>query len=246
MQFYTLVILAEDFKPSSLRKLTIELERLINPYQEGNVPEGLMDICDCVQTKAYHKAKKRITELCDNSRIAFLNEFDLTDYEIQVNNDMKSIYMEDQLEILQKGFGAIMSGMNVLAAGLAQKYIPSEKPNADCGMCNGKGKRPAFFNPKEKFDSFILASEGVRALYRVYSRDKDGVFSEESARKWLERNMSKISGFKDDYGWKAIITPDGEWHDQDDYEENNNFKDHVKKLFDQHMDCYALACNMHR
>jgi hypothetical protein len=95
-----------------------------------------------------------------------------------------------------------------------------DSPASDCDSCGGTGKAKSTYNPKSKWDWWVIGGRYDGLVKGERRDDGDGGFNFGEAHHQPRFNVAPASeviakiGTDDEVGFFALVTPDGEWHER--------------------------------
>lgn len=126
-----------------------------------------------------------------------------------------------------------------------------------CEECGGTGVETVTYNPQSKWDWFRIGGRWDGVVCRLEEiDDKMGGFNFGDEFRTVERNAQAVSELAEDFTCRAVVTPDGEWHEQstmgwfglssDDSDENRNrWLGQMRMLLAANRECIAVGCDLH-
>ena len=137
-----------------------------------------------------------------------------------------------------------------------------DMPNPSCEGCGGSGERVTTRNPKSKWDWWVIGGAHWDGWiygperYEQCREKRHDEFNVSNQHESLEDNCRPVKEIPIDFYYVpfAIITPDGEWHQQgqmgwwaivSDSKTGNDWHEAVKKLLAQYSDHLAVTVDCH-
>lgn len=139
---------------------------------------------------------------------------------------------------------------------IGKRYPDTERtrPDPQCVSCQGTGVYESTYNPKSKWDWYSI---GGRWDGQIQCRDGGGVEGRPFNNTRLVKELLYTAVYNGDPRvWCpfAVLTPDGEWHERGqmgrfglvaDDKGKDPWKEEVKKIYEAHRDCLAVAVDVH-
>ena len=115
-------------------------------------------------------------------------------------------------------------------------------PERDCRFCSGRGKRKTTYNPDGKWDWWSLGGRWDRAIRGDFSRTNPYMISHAHD---LDGNASSPKFLVDnDIVPAAIVTPDGRWHEAEEWKEWE-WDNRAKSIFAENLATLAIGVDCH-
>ena len=97
---------------------------------------------------------------------------------------------------------------------VSKKHPMFEKPDPNCEECKGSGTYKSTYNPDSKWDWYSLGGRWNGVIKKQPRNDEKGFNFNDEFRQ-LPENMQPVTQIlKDEIVPSAILTPDGDWHEQ--------------------------------
>jgi len=131
------------------------------------------------------------------------------------------------------------------------------KAKQDCSECLGSGTRKTTYNPKSKWDWYVIGGRWNGVLTRNERNDTKGGFNFDDEFHTLSENMAMLSSLApltDKDVPHAILTPDGEWNEHGemgwwgimkDGVEKDTWKQQALTILNAHLDHFAIGVDYH-
>ena len=218
--FYTVVIVPDGTEPQSFHD---EVERLLAPYDENiEVPEYERD-CHCIGRVArkFGKAEAEKVKKIDTYRDEWNRKAK------EAGKDMMESFLD------QKGWEEFIADWTKIKEEKEKEHPDYGKPDPECDDCNGTGKYKTTYNPKSKWDWWVIGGRW------------DGT---------VPGNAIPVSELTDEIIPFAMVTPDGEWHQKGDMgwwgmtSNEMSEEDWVKEvngILKVYSKCIAIGCDLH-
>ena len=229
---------------------------LLAPYNENTSVAPYKRKCSCVNRAAViwanEEANKSVS--LENLRTNFAKVHaaaiarrdvlaELSEPSSEERNEYKKI--EKELQSSWRGpdfYGAFDARRNELL----QQHPSFEKPDPECETCSGSGQHETEYNPKSKWDWHTLGGRWNGMLSRFL---KTGAPKPDNAN---IVPLAHIDIENPDFGVFAVVTPDGEWHEQAEMlwfgmttNDNDAWEQDMPVLLKQHEDCIGLLVDCH-
>ena len=259
MSHFTVLVLVPALLaglPSSRDSAIDEANRLLAPYGENIEVALYTRKCSCVNRDATiwanEEANKSVS--LENLRTNFAKVHaaaiarrdvlaELSEPSSEERNEYKKI--EKELQSSWRGpdfYGAFDARRNELL----QQHPSFEKPDPECETCSGSGQHETEYNPKSKWDWHTLGGRWNGMLSRFL---KTGAPKPDNAN---IVPLAHIDIENPDFGVFAVVTPDGEWHEQAEMlwfgmttNDNDAWEQDMPVLLKQHEDCIGLLVDCH-
>jgi hypothetical protein len=129
------------------------------------------------------------------------------------------------------------------------EIAPTLLPKPGCDECHGAGVRTSTYNPKSKWDWWVVGG-------RWHGIVRHGVFREGGDQESLADNAAPVSDLKENIPEyiHAIVTPDGAWHEQGrmgwwgmvrDEKPEDAWRSEAAALLLDHRQALAVGCDLH-
>ena len=188
--FFTLIIMPKDSKKSEYKAI---ISDLMEPFDEGKEVEAYFKQCWCVGRKARDFAQNKVWEDLDQIRKDFHEKY-------------KGYENQDEIWKTQ-----IWSPRNKIYESLLATHPLKEAPDTECEECKGTGKYETTYNPKSKWDWYVIGGRYDGVVKNNYQSSENG-FNFGEQHHSLENNTASIQYILDNEILPfAILTPEGEW-----------------------------------
>jgi hypothetical protein len=239
-----------------------QIERLMAPYSEHIEADPYQRNCWCVGRKAQVRAQAAATQAVGS--IADLRER-FTKYERQelVKASPFDHSSEELLDEQQQVWQQKYMRPYKLAEQAALDADP-EKEAADpqCEECEGTGKETTTYNPKSKWDWYVIGGRWDGWIQGTERTSPDGGFNFGDEHHQLKLNsvlgdeyLAKLRKDGKTYMPYSLVTPDGEWHQRGEMGwwgissgdvPKDEWSEKVLKLVETHAkDVVAVAVDCH-
>jgi hypothetical protein len=254
--FCTVVLVKQDVEGY---KIGDEVERLLAPYDENIEVDEYETDCWCLGQGA-ERAVRKASEEKFGPLEEFRKEFNKRTREGQNFEKMD----DDALHAHRRETAALWreeTKERFEWEDKATKTHPRRNdPEPDCESCNGTGKHMTTYNPKSKWDWWVVGGrwDGYVQDREAERRDDTGfnfgdehhqIVNNEMPADKLAFQIEKTKDFGPPY---AIVTPDGEWHSRGEMggfgmssDEDDDWPARAVALLNQHHDCVAIGCDLH-
>jgi hypothetical protein len=262
MSHYLALVLIKDepAEPEQLlvqpARVTEHLDRLLAPYDENTEVAPYEETCSCVGREAQLAGREhadRVVGSFDDKRTEFratvvpqLGERlglapDQPPTDRQAN-EAWAAFIED-----------FRAAHEVAELAAARAHPMFERPAPNCDECSGGGTRLSTYNPKSKWDWWVIGGRWDGIV--VHGAPREGENSRESEEQ-LDHNAARVSELKEsilEYV-HAIITPDGAWHEQGrmgwwgmvmDEKPENVWRNEAATILLTHRGALAVGCDLH-
>ncbi len=241
MSHFNVICLVPGDTP--MNKVEGLISTMMAPYDEGlQVPEYLTP-CFCVGKRAQEEVAALVN-----------SEFDIG----PLREQFSALPEEERTESKWKALvQPRVDRWNELLAEHPQK----DKPDAQCKRCGGIGERLTTYSPNSKWDGWNIGGRWDGWIHgparEEQSQDGKGGFNfgEEHHRPGNNCRPVRDIPISDMYYLPfAVVTPDGQWHEQGkmgwwavvaNEMDVTVWHDTVKSLFAQHPDCLAVSVDCH-
>jgi mono/diheme cytochrome c family protein len=252
--FLTLVLVdVPGLRPEELRRrpriVREQLDRLLAPYDENTAVAPYEDRCPCVGLEAERAGRAHADQTVgtyDAQRRLFHAEVAPT----LLPEPGEAAVTQRQLEAAWQAFTAEFRAAYKTAEHASARAHPLfERPSPDCADCHGAGVRTTTYNPKSKWDWWVVGG-------RWHGIVRHGVFREGGDQESLSDNAAPVSELKENIPEyiHAVVTPDGAWHEQGwmgwwgmvrDEKPEDAWRREVAALLLEHRRALAVGCDLH-
>lgn len=262
--FYLVVLVPEHAKgrpaiPKDPTTWTGETEQHINSFiaeqmvrydEDKDVPEYDRG-CWCVGRAAAVAGR-------DAAEEALPAEQCRTQLKARLEKDHPSIYKKyaagpfsldaDEDELVKQIWAEFTAPRTETAEAVCAAHPLYQKPDPKCTDCSGAGTYRSTYNPEAKWDWYVIGGRWDGAIQEVCTHAAS-----------FPANVVPVSMVLESWEPKhaplAILTPDGEWHEQGAVGGFGEFRctphdlaqwrDAAKRIFEMHMDCLAVGVDCH-
>jgi len=217
--------------PPKDKNILKTVERLMKPYDEAIEVKEYDDKCWCIGKKAEHHA------------------FDIANKkkDIKVLRSEYDALPETQRPAWSEFISEWESDMNKAIG----KHPLRGKPDPRCDSCKGTGTMKSTYNPKSKWDGWRVGGRWDGEILGDSVQSSNG-FNFSGNHESLEHNMAKVKKIHKDFKAFAVVTPDGEWHQEAKMGwfgitsgENTNWEADYKKIMAKYGDHWAVSVDCH-
>lgn len=249
--FYTIAVLPEG---TSLDHIQETVEHLLEPYNERIEVPPYKERCYCVGRKAEDAAANKadaVVGTIDQIRNKFWEEHPrlnpLDDEELSEEQERQQDEdWKKALEPWRKAKQAFLVG-----------HPEFDKPNPECEECGGTGDRETTYNPKSKWDWWVIGGRWDGAIRNERNPETNANVpalgdTEES------NNLTTVAALlaQPDDKWIpfALVTPDGQFHDRghmgywamvSEEKPKEAWHEQVRELLKPHATCVAVGLDLH-
>lgn len=185
--FTVLVIMPKDFDADE-SDAEGDVARLMEPYDEDIEVDEYQRPCWCIGRAAR-----------DAAEVASLATFgDIDDMRKQLWDGAEEGIDDptERFEAFQKKWKAAIEPRVAFVENFIKNSPDRDKPVPDCETCNGTGSYASTYNPKSRWDWYEIGGRWDGKLH------PDG------------KNVFPLTELKPGWHVFAIVTPDGEWHQE--------------------------------
>jgi len=254
--FVTLVILPNKEKDNIDTKLT----ELFAPYDENMEVEEYLEECWCVGAKASNEVREAIEDQLGDLQIHrdWFARIRKTAYEkahAGVPEDKRTWFIEEiEQPIDAQWKKEVWQPRDELKNKLMAEHPEGKSPDAGCEECNGTGQRPTTYNPKSKWDWWVVGGRWDGSIQKN-QRSSDNGFNFGPQHRELGNNIAPTEFLLDNlFVPFAILTPDGEWHERGEMcwfavvaneKDGVCWEDTVFQIYGAYPNHFAVACDLH-
>jgi len=221
-----------------------EVELLLAPYDENiSVPEYEED-CFCVGRAARDEARKAA-----EAEIGTLESLGASFRD--AHGDKPSMWaFSDEAQLLwQKR----LAQFNAAEEKAFQQHPLRHAPDSSCEECRGTGKRTSTYNPRSRWDWWVVGGRWNGEIAGNPHDDGDGGFNYGDEFHRIENNQIPVPEvLARDMLPFAIVTPDGEWHEKGEMmwfgmvaNMREDWPQRARDLLERHLDCIAVGVDCH-
>jgi len=280
--FFTVVILPKDIPTShpevGVSPVKTEVEKLLAPFNEELEVPKWWEKCWCVGRDAFNEVQKQLDEefgTIDSVRTKFhldngkaydeieklqkeLNSMDkLGSVKIdKLNKKKKSDRIADLEDKLEEGWKQfILKPRLEREKELMQVHPNANKPKSNCSECGGTGECETTSNWRAKWDWWRIGGRWDGAIKDEDRESEDNGFNFNSQHENPEGNTASTDFlFEKQIIPFAIVTPDGEWHEEGemgwwgmvkDKKEKTNWKEEALQIYKSWEGHIAVGCDLH-
>jgi hypothetical protein len=222
MSHFTTIVIVPSKDEKDLKKV----EKLLRPYDENKTVPGYLRDCHCTGSQADKEVEIIVEDKLgkiDTVRKDFAIKYPNLPYKEQ-----EKIWKE-QVQIPRETLRKELMGKHPLA----------KTPDPDCTQCKGTGKYKSTYNPKSKWDWYVVGGRW------------DNYFgcNHPPVERLIELAKSKEP--KTPY---SIVTPDGEWHQEGDMGywgmtfneiEEDVWNKEILEIYEKYKDHIGVVCDLH-
>jgi hypothetical protein len=217
--------MCKDLVPQGSEEIGAVVWDLLEPFSEHLEVDPYEDVCECVTHGAFMKAAR----LADD-KFGPLPERRMVIRKTSTGEDVEYPYKERH-EFLYKRY---------------DELLPTSTADPECDECNRKGKRIVTYNPNGKWDWWVVGEGFSEGILTPAIKEPCGISlmnNEMVPVKCLDFDKLEMPF--------AVVTPDGQWHDEDqritkEGGEDVSWDAKVRTVLAQHEDCILVAVNFHR
>lgn len=268
------VLLNGKTKPAGVEKA---IEKALAPFDERTEVKPYKKQCHCVGSKAQLEVmtKAGTRNAIDRAR-AKLREDPANAEILRDGDDFANL---EKLGITRAQWKAANRELNRRWQALIDPHLAREKkmleahPLKDksdpgCEDCKGSGKVKSTYNPKSKWDWYVIGGRWagtIRGVEATLPDDENPFTTGDHAsaeRKTAQRNSvlanslpvsEMATPIDEDKIPFAILTPDGEWHERGRMgwfgmvsgDKEDNWTEEAREILSKHKACLAVAVDVH-
>jgi len=257
--FFTGIILPKSFSPSAkgnftkthLKNIREYVASVLGPYDENMDVPGYEVTCDCIESKASNlasDARDREFGSIDQIRKKFFND----------HPEWKdpASYGEGEGEKCDEAWQARIRPMIEFEEKEKALQLTKVKPDVECEYCRGTGKRVSTYNPKSKWDWWVIGGRWDGMIQGDYRESEDNGFNFGDDHHQLKYNISSVpSLLKHPNSIPfALVLPDGEWAEKGEMgwwgmvsneKKRTDWESQVVELLTKYADHYIVGCDLH-
>lgn len=232
-------------------------------YDENQeVPEYEED-CWCVNRAAKRDARTKADEVLaiDDARKIFKTRAaeELPEVHAKIEQDGHGFGLnDDQDHQHEQLWREILKPRKEAEQAFCKAHAMYQKPDSDCGDCNGTGRCTTTYNPESKWDWYRVGGRWDGEIQRNRRRSQNG-FNFGDQHTTLANNVMTVERLLQDWQPEnaplAILTPDGEWHErgtmgwfglfQCDPHAPDQWREAAKKILEMNRNCLAVGIDCH-
>jgi len=243
MSHFYLMVLVPPVPPSG--QIEAHVDMLLAPYNEQTeVPEYDTD-CWCVGQEASLAAMKAAEEAHPLDRVRELHHWWVKNQGLDNFSDEADRHWK------------MASKAHVLCQKKAEREHPMfGKPDPKCKECKGTGKHKSTYNPKSKWDWYVVGGRWDGVIQGEARKSNDNGFNFGDEHHQVGHNIRPVKTFPEPMPDKdipfAIVTPDGEWHEKGKMgwfanvsDEDDDWKSRARTILANHKSCVAVGVDCH-
>lgn len=253
--FYTVVLIPED-----TQNVEAELEELLAPYDENIQVDEYDRECYCINTVANRAGWSAAEEEFgpfENLRKAF---WDNVEAQIPEGLTGEALWEKRASIADDMNWDAHIKHFSEYAANIEENHELYQKQSPDCEECGGSGTCRSEYNPKSKWDWWVIGGRWNGAIQNNYRGDKDGGFNFGDDFHQLGENVlpaeELIKSILEDENQTpfALVTPEGEWCERGEMgwfgmahneKEPDDWRETVILLLEKYPNTIAVGCDLH-
>lgn len=132
------------------------------------------------------------------------------------------------------------------------KFHPlKSKTDPSCSECKGAGKYLTTSNPRGRWDWWVIGGrwDGIIRNLNTYATcekcNKNSSHGFSVDHRLIKNNMISVSKLLSDFSCHIIITPDGQWHEENDSWSKRYAKGWLTKILSKYKSYIAIGCDIH-
>jgi len=221
-------------------ELNEELERMMAPYDENmEVPEYKAK-CYCVGHLAETECDTEAYNIVGNELNTSIDQLRET-YQERLKQDNLHPMSEEARVIWESITNQFRNAVTATKRELLSKRDDVDSPDAECDNCHGTGEYLTIYNPKSKWDYFVIGGR-----YDGWIGDGKNTLASSEFLASIEAGLTGVPF--------ALVTPDCEWHERgrmgwwaivSDEKSKEKWRDEVIDLVKQHPNCIVVALDCH-
>lgn len=232
--FFTVVIVPKMAEKNKTIEQTAQ--ELLKPFYTGIEVEEYNKDCYCIGEIARHDAETKMQK------------------EMGTWDEARKRFKGSQ----KKWEKEVYEPRNKRVQELVRKHFMRGKPDPKCSECKGTGKFKSTFNPKSKWDWWVIGGRWDGTIVNDYKSSEEGFnFGEQHHQ--LDHNVVRIKELLDKKGNikvvpHAIITPRGKWIEKGSMgwwgissgtKKEDDWKTIVVEIYKKYKDNLGVGCDLH-
>lgn len=211
------------------------VDKVLAPFNENEQVDEYDTPCYCVgwnAKKDLNTAILRKFGTNDDIRRTFREEYPSLHPKSDVFDTLTTEQITELLEKQSSAWKQFYKKIDKFEEEFLNSHPKKNKANIDCKECKGTGVRRTTYNPKSKYDYYVVGGRW------------DGVCHPS------EKNFFKVKEATNQT--YAVVTPDGVWHERGKMggfciisDENEKWDDNYKKLVEPYGEHYAVLLDCH-
>lgn len=219
-----------------------QVDELLAPFSEHIEVDEYQRDCYCLGMQADRETYDLVT-----LQLGDINETRASFY---AREDIKQMQTSDDWDSIEKEWQIVIEPRITMHNKLLAEHPMYLKPSAACEGCQGVGSRASTYNPKSKWDWYII---GGRWDQYFKLGDADSTTTLNPYVHSEDGNVNYVYDIlKQDKVPFAIVTPDGEWHEKGQMgwfatvsNEDKDWPTRAKNILADHQDHYAVTVDCH-
>jgi hypothetical protein len=194
-----------------------ELKNLMSPYNENISVAPYDEECYCIGEKAEEEIYKTLDEKfgsIESYRKIFWERVN----SLSQMKDKEWQFSKEGRKYIDNAWKKEMKPRSDAEELLKESHPDINKANVACEECNGTGKRSSTYNPKSKWDWYVVGGRYDGVIMNNRRQSNDGGFNFSEDHHILGNNIISVKEYlkiaqdhAEDIIPFAIVTPDGEW-----------------------------------
>lgn len=234
-----------------------QVEALLAPYDENKRVAPYETACYCKGNEARLAAMKVTNErypieaMREELKVKMTDEIDRIE-ELRMKEDDSTLEEFRRLnKLVDRAWKEMLAPKAQFEADAAKIHPFADQPNPECEECAGSGKVVSQYNPKSKWDWWVIGGRWSGYLPgKTSSRER-----EDESLEVNSMHMKDLPEVLDEGSVPfAIVTPDGEWHERGRmgwfavvHNENDDWDEQAVQILEKYRgtDHVLVVCDLH-